>query len=190
MITLLTNGRPSGMPRGEVTELDTYDIDRLNPGCRLLLMETYSDQVHLERNKHILDAFLGRQGTLVAAGGHLVREVFTGAPLWQEAPSKHQSDLKIIRRTPHPVWEGITEEELSIRCGIRGFYGRGGYPDLEPGDIIINTVQDMPLDVQLHRGGGRILLHGGNNMWDFGARDEPGRGIRSQLLRWGLSAWA
>lgn len=172
-----------------LTTLDTYEIGELPTTCRLLLIGMHVDQIHLARHRHVLDAFLSRGGTLVVGGGHLVREIYTGAPRWEAAPGRHQDELWVEMVHPHPVWKGITRDELSRRRGVVGFYGRGGYPDLEAGDVVINRIQYLPIDVELKRGGGRVLLHGGNDVWSFGQREEPGRSLSAQLLRWGLESW-
>lgn len=189
MITYLTHGHvPSGFP-DSVELRDTYELDGLPATCRLLLIGLTTDHIHLTRHRRLLEDFLGRGGTLVIGGGHVLTPIFEGAPLWQKAPSPHQVDLDVVRVAQHPVWQGINAEELSVRRGVRGFYGRGGYPELRDGDVVINTVQDLPVDVELRRAGGRVLLHGGNDMWGFGVREEPGTGIRDQLLRWGTEEW-
>ena len=187
MITILTHGHPQRFDE-PLSMIDNYDLDRLDPGCQLLLIGMHADQIHLERRRALVDGFLARGGTAVFCG-HLIREVFSGAPRWQPAASRHQPDLRVTAADPHPVWAGVDPGDLSIRRGVSGFYGRGGYPELPEGALVINTVQQLPLDVELRVGGGRVLLHGGNDLWGY--RSGPGTAARiwPQLLSWGAGRW-
>ncbi|MBE3000420.1 hypothetical protein IDM40_17180 [Nocardiopsis sp. HNM0947] len=187
MITLLTAGPPAFTAEG-VEPLDVYDIDALEPACRLLLIGMHADQVFLESRREVLDAFLARGGTLVI-GGHLLRQVFTGAPRWRRAESTAQADLVVLGVHAHPVWEGVDPRDLSSRRGVSGFYGRGGYPDLPEGATIINRIQYMPVDVELRTGGGRVLLHGGNDLWTYRSEGNTAERLLPQLLRWGTEGW-
>lgn len=187
MITLLTAGKPAFTAEG-VEPRDVYALVALDPNCRLLLVGGHIDQVFLQRRREVVDAFLARGGTLVL-GGHVLRPVFTGAPTWRRAESTSQPDLGVIRVSDHPVWEGVDSADLSSRRGVSGFYGRGGYPDLPAGSTVINRIQSMPVDVELRIGGGRVLLHGGNDLWTYQTEGNTAERIMPQLLRWGTEEW-
>ncbi|GAB3713424.1 hypothetical protein [Nocardiopsis oceani] len=187
MITLLTAGPPAFTADG-VQPLNLYSVSALPEDCRLLLVGMHADQVHLERHRGLIDGFLARRGTLVL-GGHLVRPIFTGAPRWRRAAGTAQTELAVTAVTPHPVWDGVDVRDLSSRMGVSGFYGRGGYPDLPSDATVINRVQDLPVDAELRAGGGRVLLHGGNDLWTYRAEGNSAERILPQLLRWGTEEW-
>ena len=187
MITLLTAGEPVSL-RSDVRQRDVYDLAGLEPECRLPLIRMHTDQIHLDRNRDVIDGFLARGGTLVVCG-HIVRPIFTGAPMWRVAASTSQTDLGVTPVTPHPVWEGVDPRDISSRRGVSGFYGRGGYPELPAGSVVINRVHDAAVDVELRRNGGRVLLHGGNDLWGYRAEGNSAERILPQLLRWGTEDW-
>lgn len=187
MITLLTAGSPAFTHEG-VHSMDTYSVGSLPEECRLLLVGMHTDQLHLERRREVFDGFLARRGTLVV-GGHVLRPFFTGAPVWRRAESTSSKDLAVTSAAPHPVWEGVDPGDLSDRRGVTGFYGRGGYPELPEGATVINRVQGLPVDAELRTGGGRVLLHGGNDLWTYRSEGNSAERILPQLLRWGTEDW-
>ena len=95
-----------------------------------------------------------------------------------------------MRAEDQPVFKGVAAEDLTFRRGVAGFYGRGA-SDPPPGALLLNTVGDDALAVDwLWRrpGGGRVLLHSGNDLWIHWHDPTSAARIGPQLLDWLLSA--
>jgi hypothetical protein len=94
-------------------------------------------------------------------------------------------DLVVRRETPHPVWEGVAEDELTFRRGVAGFYGRGWH---EPpaGATVIHTIgaDRHPVDFVYPLGAGRVLFHGGNSLWQEARASDTTERIVPQLIDW------
>ena len=183
----LTMGRPSSL-RGEdtVEDCDLYELDGLGLSARRgLLIGTGADQIHLSENRDLLGRFVERGGVLVICG-QVVRPFLDGLPVFEPIDHHGPADLTVSRLSGHPVWEGVRAEDLTFRRGVAGFYGRGCYPRLPAGAVVINGIgpERRPLDIVYRYGRGEVLVHGGNDLWGY--RDDPNTSARlaPQLLDW------
>ena len=85
-------------------------------------------------------------------------------------------DLAVRRLIDHPIWAGVSENDLTFRRGVAGFYGRAWH---EPphGATVVHALgtPDRPLDFIYRVGKGRVLFHGGNDLWQYDGADSAGR---------------
>ena len=95
-------------------------------------------------------------------------------------------DLDVRRAAPHPVWDGVAVEDLTSRRGVVGFYARGWHAPPE-GARILHTIgpAELPVDFVYRVGAGRVLFHGGNDLWTFAANTSTRR-LTPQLLAWAI----
>lgn len=184
----LTMGRrPTPLTDCEaVAERDLYDLGGLDlTRWSGLLIGTAADQISLEENRDTIDRYVERGGIVVVCG-QVARPFLTGLPAHQPIEHHRPADLAVTRLAAHPVWDGVLAEDLTFRKGVAGFYGRGCYPDLPAGAIVINGIgpDRLPLDFAYRRGRGTVLVHGGNDLWGY--RDDPNTAARltPQLLAW------
>jgi len=99
------------------------------------------------------------------------------------------ADLAVNRERPHPIWEGVDPQDLTFRRGVAGFYGRGWHQPPE-GAAVHSSLgrRRLPLDFTYRLGRGRVLFHGGNDIWQFSSEGDSTRRIVPQLVGWLLSA--
>lgn len=165
--------------------LDLYGLDDIALGdYAAILLSMHVDQRYVSARAGRLDAYL-REGGTVVANGHHAYPFLPGLSLFRPVPDARLSDLIIHRERDHPVWEGVDAGELTFRRGVAGFYGRGWH---EPphGATVVHTIGEDrgPVDVVYGVGRGRVLFHGGNDLWhSAGAGDTTAR-IVPQLLAW------
>lgn len=168
-----------GIVDHDIYSLPTIELD--NYGAVLIGM--HADQRFLAGRAAQIERFLRSGGTAVA-NGHIAYPFLPGMAGFHTQESGRLEDLAIIRLAEHPVWHGVSAHDLTFRRGVAGFYGRVWH-DAPEGAYVINTVgaSDKPLDFIYPVGRGRVLFHGGNDLWQFGGADSTGR-IVPQLLRW------
>ncbi len=150
-----------------------------------VLIPMHADQRHLATVQPVLERFLATGGTVVVCGqiAHpFLRDLRPFVPL---APMS-RAELAVRIETDHPIWAGIEPRDLTFRRGVAGFYGRGENPP-PPGASILTTVGRgrMALDWLSERlEGGRLLVHGGNDLWSFADDDSTAARLAPQLLAW------
>lgn len=189
-LVYLTMGRASPLKDEDaVEERDLYELAELDLAQRSgLLIPASADQISLEENRAAIDRFVVGGGVVVICG-QVVRPFVTGLPVFEPIEHHRPADLEVTRLAAHPVWEGVQAEDLTFRKGVAGFYGRGRYPRLPAGAVVINGIGPGrdPLDFVYSRGRGTVLVHGGNDLWGY--RDDPNTSARltPQLLAWARS---
>jgi hypothetical protein len=162
-------------------ELSDEDFERFDA----ILVPAHIDQKGLSRKSAALTRFLDRNGTLVF-NGHLVYPVFPELEFFVPAKGGHKDDLIVETTGEHPVFEGVSDHDLSFRRGVSGFYGRGANQPPAGATILHRLKADhSPLDWYWERPrGGRLLMHGGNTLWMYVDDDTSAARIAPQLLRW------
>lgn len=175
-------------PERQVVALDQYALDAAPlEDFTGLLIGMHSDQRFLAARADRLERYLRAGGTVVASGHHAY-PFLPGVSLFRPSPAGHLRDLEVHRETEHAIWEGVSAGDLTFRRGVAGFYGRGWHEPPE-GALVVHGLgpQHRPLDILWRVGAGRALLHGGNDLWQFGggSGDSAGR-IAPQLLAWVL----
>lgn len=170
--------------KNRVTLRDTYSLDEpMLRDCDALLISMHCDQRFLARRRGLIEEFLQQGGTVVA-NGHLAYPFLVGIRGFHSIEDCRVEDLAIIRLADHPIWSGVSEQALTFRRGVAGFYGRVWH-DPPAGAMVVHALgrQDRPVDFIYPRGRGRVLFHGGNDLWQFGDDDATSR-ILPQFLQW------
>ena len=150
-----------------------------------LLVPMHIDQRRFAAAGSWIAAFLAAGGTLVF-NGLLAYPYHDMLRPFEPLAEPGLAGLHVSVDPSHPVWHGVDAQDLTFRCGVAGFYGRGCNPPPD-GARVINTIGHgrCPVDWEWHvPGGGRMLMHAGNDLWMY-ARDETSAArVTSQLLRW------
>lgn len=171
---------------GRLTIIDVYDLEQVPLTCyKGVLISQHADQRHLQRLQPKLEAFLGQGGILVFCG-HVAHPFLPELTPFVPLKNYKLADLQIQRAASHPIWDGVTDYDLTFRKGVAGFHGRGYNPP-PPGALIINTLgpQRLPLDWEYRRpGGGTLVVHSGNNLWNHLDDDTTLARCTPQLLHW------
>ncbi len=72
-----------------------------------------------------LATYLENGGTIVA-NGHIAYPFLPRMTPFRPIPNYRVEDLIVRRHIAHPIWEGVTVEDLSRRRGVTGFTHAAG----------------------------------------------------------------
>ncbi len=162
---------------------DLRDADFL--GRRAILIEAHVDQRALLTHRAVLRTHLDAGGTVVF-NGHLVYPIFEELAPFRVAAGRGVKDLIVERVHAHPVFAGVSCDDLSFRRGVAGFYGRGANPAPAGAVVLHRLRQDgSPLDWVWQRpAGGQVFMHGGNTCWMYIDDGTSAARIAPQMLDW------
>jgi hypothetical protein len=169
-----------------VADLDLYRLGDVDlSGVRGLLVGPHADQVYLRRHRSLLDGFVWRGGRLVVCA-QVVQPFATGLTPFVPLRYRGVADLTVRRLAEHPVWHGVDPQDLTFRRGVAGFYGRGHHHGLPADALVVHGLgpEAHPLDAVYPHGAGQVLLHGGNDLWDYARDTTTAARMAPQLLDW------
>lgn len=173
--------------RGVLQAVDLYELGKiaLDNFCALWI-GMHSDQRYLSTHlRERLERFVRQGGRLVVCG-QVAYPFLTGLERFTLLPDYRAEDLRVHRLAEHPVWRGVSTEDLIYRRGVAGFYGRGWHRPPESALVIHGLGPDrLPLDFEYRLGAGLVLVHGGNDLWGYGEDGGTAGRILPQLLDWG-----
>lgn len=169
---------------GAVDTHDIYGLGSLNLNAySTLLIGMHVDQRYLLTRSAQIASFLEQGGT-VLANGHLAYPFLPMMSCVNLLQTYSLADLAVKRLVDHPIWAGISEDDLTFRRGVAGFYGHAWHDPPEGATVIhVLGAAGRPLDFIYRVGRGRVLFHGGNDLWQYGGADSTAR-IVPQLLQW------
>ncbi|MBK1795832.1 hypothetical protein JHL21_15160 [Devosia sp. WQ 349] len=156
-----------------------YDTDRLDWSVYdAVIISMSADQVHLVEITAKLQAYLNGGGTLVI-NGHVARPFLPELQRYEPMEKRGKAELVIHRETEHPMFASVTAEQLTLRKGVAGFYGRGSNPAPEGATVIHSVGPDhVAVDWLYERPeGGRIFVHSGVELWAVLMLEGPDQGI-------------
>lgn len=171
---------------GRVQTLPLYELGQLVlEQHTALLLPANVDQRYLQSQRTRLDAYLQAGGQIVC-NGHVAYCFLSCLRAFEAAADMSVAGLGIARGADHPVFAGVDPAALTFRRGVAGFYARGINPP-PAGAVVLNTMgpQGLPVDwVFAHPGGGRLLVHAGNDLWMYASGQDSAARILPQLLDW------
>lgn len=176
---------PRTAPR--ICSLDIYQLPEVDL-CRFsgMLIPSHSDQRFLLSAMEFLEVFLGHGGSLGICG-HMAHPFLPELSPFVPMEVASHRDYAVYRVEEHPVFEGVDTMDLTFRKGVAGFYGRGHNPP-PPGARILHRLGSKdgpPVDYVYERpGGGRVLMHSGNDFWNYVEDASSAARMAPQLLDW------
>lgn len=156
-----------------------YDSDRLDwSGYDAVLISMSADQIHLGEMTAKLERYLDAGGTLVI-NGHVTRPYLPELRRYEPMEKRGYKELVIHRECENPMFAGVSAEQLTLRRGVAGFYGRGSNPPPEGAQVIHSVGPDrVAVDWLHHRArGGRLFVHSGVELWAVLMLEGPEQGI-------------
>lgn len=167
--------------------LDIYDLEYVAlEHFAGLLISTHADQRFLQTMRGKLERFLQGGGTLVFCG-HLAYPFLPELTPFVPLTVRSHEDYRVWRVSEHSIFAGVDTKDLTFRKGVAGFYGRGHNPP-PPGARVLQCLSSPdgpPVDYVYYRaGGGRVLVHAGNDIWMYAGDDTSANRIAPQLLDW------
>lgn len=170
---------------GDIEFADLYELDSLTlDAYTAVLLSMHLDQRFLATRAGRLEHYVEAGGTIVA-NGHVAYPYLRGLRPFHPLRGYRVEDLTVTRKIDHPIWSGVAERELTFRRGVAGFYGRGWHePPAEA--IVIHTIgeREYPVDFIYTMGKGKVLLHGGNDLWQYADATDSTVRIVPQLFQW------
>lgn len=168
------------IPETALSEVPIKDL-------RALLVGFSIDQRLFATHTSWLRSFLENGGTVVF-NGHIAYPFLPELSVYQPLPKRGKEDLVIRAVTPHPLFDGIDFMDLTERRGVRGFYGRGANP-MPTQAIPINRVGESQINAYVDwqwnfKGGGRLFVHAGINLWLYSHDKTTANRLTPQLLNW------
>jgi hypothetical protein len=165
-----------------VVKSDIYELPKVNlGGFSALLLSMHSDQRFLAGQARQIENYLAAGGTVIA-NGHFAYPFLPRMTGFHSIKDYKVDDIAVLRLVDHPIWHGIAAHDLSFRRGVAGFYGRVWHE--APTDAtVIHALgcANRPLDFIYPVGRGRVLFHGGNDLWQFGGGSSR---LVPQLMTW------
>lgn len=164
--------------REVVEPLDMYELPSadLEPYIALIITGNV-DQELLYRERRKIRDFLDA-GKVLVFSGHLLHPWLPGAGTFIPKEIRSSRDYAIKIATPHPIFEGVKEEDLTFRRGVAGFFARGHNPPPEGAEVLLELAGGEPVvyvdrrstkGVILAHSGYDLLAHGLDRLYDDGA---------------------
>ncbi|MGH2732857.1 MAG: phosphate starvation-inducible protein PhoH [Actinomycetota bacterium] len=182
--------------REMVEPIDIYELAStdLNPHGGLII-GAHVDQELLHRERAMIRNFLD-EGKVIAFSGQLLHPWLPGAGPFVPRKIRSYHDYRVRVVSPHPIFEGVREDDLTFRRGVAGFFARGHNPPPEGAEVLAELPGGEPV-VYVDRSstGGVILVHAGHDLLTYGLEsvygdDAPATSasrIGPQLLAWMLA---
>jgi hypothetical protein len=172
-----------------VDVLPLYELERAELfSYRALLIGLHADQRYLATRRGQIEAFLAAERVVVFCG-QVAYPILAELGRFRPIPDYRLADLVVERVVEHPIWDGVAVEDLTRRRGVAGFYGRGSNPP--PADAtVIHTLGPgrHPVDFVCRPSvGGWLLVHAGNDLWNYAPEGTTASRIAPQLLDWAVS---
>lgn len=175
--------------QADVQVLPLYALEDLSPAqlaqLAVLLIPAHTDQRFLQTQQAKLETWLLNGGTMVF-NGHVAHPFLSYLQAYQPQSAPGLAGLQVHRGPEHPIFNGVQSEHLTFRRGVAGFYARGCNPPFADAQVL-NTLGDnhLPIDWLLTLpGGGRLLVHAGNDIWMHAQDADSSARIAPQLLDW------
>lgn len=165
--------------------VDIYALPEadLEPYCALIV-PMMADQEFLFAHRAIVRGFLDR-GRILVFSGHLMSEWIPGAQPFVPKVIRSRRAYAIRKVGDHPLFTGLTEEEIATRRGVAGFFARGHHPEPSGAEVVLTFASGEPvLYIDRVSTRGTILVHAGNDMVGLPELTAPGDGIGCRLLAW------
>lgn len=170
----------------DLEEIEHYELEHVDLlRFRALLTPAHLDQRFFGTLTPKIEAFLEHGGTLVF-NGHVAWPMLAEFNTFRPLDRLTLDTLQIRRLNPHPVFAGVETQHLTFRRGVAGFYARGHNPPPDGAMLLHGVGPDLePCDWVFHRpGGGRILMHAGNDLWMYAGSADTTARIVPQLCAW------
>ncbi|MGH9182303.1 MAG: phosphate starvation-inducible protein PhoH [Acidimicrobiales bacterium] len=165
--------------------VDVYDLGRVDLGRYSgVVVEGMVDQEHLYRQRHQIGAYLDGGG-LIVWSGQLFRPWLPGCGPFvpKEIRSFRDYAIRVVR--PHPVFDGVDPEDLTLRRGVAGFFARGHHPPPEGAEVLLSLAEGEPVVyVDRTTTKGTVFAHAGTGLLRWAEPGSTAARISPQLLAW------
>lgn len=190
---VLNSGSVFGRERVKGTYMESFDyIDIYSlPEADLapyscLVIGAFVDQDYLLEQRGIVRDFLD-SGKVVVFCGNLVTDWLPGGKPFIPKTINSYKDYMVSVHTPHPIFEGVLEDDMTYKKGVSGFFARGHHPAPEGAEILLTLPGGEPITyIDRNSTRGTILAHVGFDLFGYMQADEETTvsRISPQLIAW------
>lgn len=171
----------------EFTHIDIYSLadTDLSP-FHCLIIDGFADQDYLYEQRHIIREFLDARKVVVFSG-NLVTDWLPGGKPFVAKEIKNHTDYNVKIKTPHPIFEGVLEDDMTYNKGVSGFFARGYHPAPEGAEVLLTLPGDEPITyIDSNSTNGTILAHVGFDLFGYMQAGEVKTTARiaPQLTQW------
>lgn len=169
----------------DVETVDLYQLGHVDlEGFTALLVAGMVDQEFLLERRPVVEAFLGRGGTVVFCG-QLFRPWLPGCAPFVPAVISGFGDYVVRLAEPHPVFAGVDPADLTFRRGVAGFFARGHHPPPPGARVLATLAGGQPVTwIDRRTTPGRVFVHAGADLLGYGGDDSTAARVVPQLLDW------
>ena len=87
---------------------------------------------------------------------------------------KWHGDYNVSIAKPHSIFEGVTEDDMTINRGVKGFFARGHHPAPEGAEVLLTLPGGETITyIDRKSTNGTIFVHSGGSLLQTGARMQP-----------------
>lgn len=171
----------------DIYSLETADLS----AYKCLVITGFSDQDYLYEMRHIIRDFLAARKVVVFCG-NLVTDWLPGGKPFVAKDIKRFSDYRIKKVIDHPIFQGVEEDDMTLKKGVAGFFARGHHPVPEGGEVLLTLNEGEPITyIDRNSTEGTILVHVGFDLFGYMQTDEKKSTdrISMQLRNWVLEEY-
>ena len=110
---------------GRITVHDLYGLPALDLNQLRRIADQHAQRSALSRNARAhRSRTIWQQGGTVVANGHFAYPFLPRMTGFHAIDDYNIEDIAVRRLVDHPIWAGVSENDLTFRRGVAGFYGR------------------------------------------------------------------
>ncbi len=187
---IFSQGNPDNPEYNEQFDIvDMYEIEQIDlTPYKCMILLNFVDQEFLYGKRHIIEQFLNSK-KIVCFFGNLITKFLPGQQLFIPKEIRGHWDYNISIAKPHPIFEGVLEDDMTTNRGVKGFFARGHHPSPDGAEILL-TLPDGETVTFIDRqsSNGTILMHSGGNLFKYARMGEQIENttnrISPQLMNW------
>lgn len=150
----------------------------------------FVDQDYLLEQKQVIADFL-QDRKIVSFFGDLVTDWLPGQEMFIPKEIKWHGDYDVQIAKPHPIFEGVTEEDMTINRGVKGFFARGHHPAPENAEVLLTLPGGATITyIDRESTNGTIFVHSGGSLFNTGGRMQPVVDKTTDRIPAQIEAWA
>ena len=170
----------------DMYRLHTIDLSAYK--CMIIL--GFVDQDYLLEQKQVIADFL-QDRKIVSFFGDLVTDWLPGQEMFIPKEIKWHGDYDVQIAKPHPIFEGVTEEDMTINRGVKGFFARGHHPAPENAEVLLTLPGGATITyIDRESTNGTIFVHSGGSLFNTGGRMQPVVDKTTDRIPAQIEAWA
>ena len=171
--------------QNDFTFIDTYELPNIDvKPYKCLVIQGLIDQKFLYKHKGIIRAFLNDKKIVVFSGNLYLDWLPGGSNFVPKAIHSYQ-DYVVTVHQPHPIFEGVEEDDMTYNKGVSGFFARGHHPIPEGAEVLLTLPGGEPITyIDRKSTNGIILVHSGNDLFGSMNVKKTTNRISPQLMQW------